>query len=106
MQPPATCAKCGKSYDGNPKSLALGNRLCDECASRPRSTCHNYGPPHAAHNWEQGTAKLWCPGTDGSNPQVPADLAKILKASPTGRLRRNEPELQDLPWPKSEEDTP
>ncbi len=95
---PAICAKCGEKYNANPKRLALGNRLCKECMSRPRSTCHNYGPPHAAHNWEQGSAKLWCPGTDGSNPQIPDKLAKKLMAnSPTGRRGRNEPEMQDLP---------
>ena len=35
------------------------------------------------------------------------DLAKKLMAnSPTGRLGRNEPEMQDLTRPKSEEETP
>ena len=106
---PATCVKCDASYNADPARLALGNRLCDECMSRPRSTCHDYGPPHAAHDWEQGTAKLWCPGTDGSNPQVPTSLKhlakKLLANSPTGRLHRNEPEMQDLPRPTEEATT-
>ena len=88
---PAICAKCGEKYNANPKRLALGNRLCKECMSRPRSTCHNYVPPHAAHNWEQGSAKLWCPGT--------GSLDHRWANSPTGRRGRNEPEMQDLPRP-------
>ena len=45
---------------------------------RIRSTCHKF-TIHVAHYWEQGDAKLWCPGTDGSNPQVPKKLGDALK---------------------------
>ena len=46
---------------------------------RIRSTCRTF-TIHGAHYWEQGDMKLWCPGTDGSNPQIPDILRKQLRA--------------------------
>lgn len=51
---------------------------------RRRSTC---GPGqvrglesiHGSHDWDHGDARLWCPGTDGSNPQITESLRRKLK---------------------------
>lgn len=75
---PNVCLRCGGRYTGDPESLRLGNRLCDGCQRRPRSTCFGH-TKHPAHNWMHVTLPLWCPGTDGSNPQVPPALAKEMK---------------------------
>ncbi len=45
---------------------------------RTRSTCNRPMPEHGSHDWNKGDAKLWCPGTDGSNPQIPQDLKSKL----------------------------
>jgi len=45
---------------------------------RIRSTCFAH-TIHGAHNWTKGNLKLWCPGTDDSNPQIPDDLKKQLR---------------------------
>ena len=51
---------------------------------RTRSTCgpgQHPGLPevHGSHDWEHGDARLWCPGTDGSNPQIPEALRRELR---------------------------
>lgn len=46
--------------------------------SRTRSTCYGY-TVHGAHNWDKGDSRLWCPGTDGSNPQIPDALREKLR---------------------------
>lgn len=46
---------------------------------RIRSTCYDT-TTHGAHDWDKGDSKLWCPGTDGSNPQIPPALRKKLSA--------------------------
>ena len=49
---------------------------------RRRSTCYTR-TVHGDHNWDKGYARLWCPGTDGSNPQIPPVLkAELRKLSP------------------------
>lgn len=48
-----------------------------------RSTCYKY-TIHGAHNWDKGDAKLWCPGTDGSNPQIPDELKEELRRGRSG----------------------
>lgn len=45
---------------------------------RIRSTCFQH-PIHSAHDWDKGDARLWCPGTDGSNPQIPERLRVMLR---------------------------
>lgn len=45
---------------------------------RTRSTCFTHAR-HGSHDWDKGDVRLWCPGTDGSNPQVPAALQKQLR---------------------------
>lgn len=72
------CRRCGTQYTGDPERLQLGNRLCNGCQCRHRSTCFTY-TTHPSHNWEHVTTPLWCPGTDGSNPQVPPVQAKELR---------------------------
>jgi hypothetical protein len=47
-------------------------------AWRIRSTCFRRDV-HGAHDWDKGDASLWCPGTDGSNPQIPAALRVKLR---------------------------
>ena len=46
---------------------------------RIRSTCRDFGSLHGSHDWDHGDAKLWCPGTDGSNPQIPKVLRTELR---------------------------
>lgn len=53
-------------------------RTREDALKRARSTCHSF-TVHGAHDWDQGDSKLWCPGTDDSNPQVPAALGKMLR---------------------------
>ena len=77
-EPLDVCHQCSTRYAGDPERLRLGNRLCVPCQAIPRSTCFDCSA-HPAHNWDKGDAKLWCPGTDGSNPQVPSALAKELE---------------------------
>ena len=55
------CARCHDNYDADPVKLALGNRLCEPCISRPRSTCFDAGV-HPAHDWNKRDMRLWCPG--------------------------------------------
>ena len=45
---------------------------------RVRSTCSRF-TIHGAHKWDKGDARLWCPGTDGSNPQIPPALRRQLR---------------------------
>jgi hypothetical protein len=48
---------------------------------RTRSTCGKPWDVHGSHDWNKGDARLWCPGTDGSNPQIPDDLKRELRES-------------------------
>lgn len=46
---------------------------------RIRSTCDRPWEVHKSHDWDKGDARLWCPGTDGSNPQIPDELKDELR---------------------------
>lgn len=46
---------------------------------RIRSTCDIPWTVHGSHDWDKGDARLWCPGTDGSNSQIPDDLKHELR---------------------------
>ncbi len=59
-------------------------RTRKESIKRPRSTCNRPWDIHGAHNWQHGDQKLWCPGTDGSNPQIPDALRAALRAADSG----------------------